>query len=172
MELRKRVKLNKLEHNLGLTAAEGRCSRNTQGTERSNATQEGNAGEFSLLRSGSCSGSDILPLWPWRQCVSMAAGLLLAGLLALTQAWCVNAIHENLLWFSELTVGVMILLYFEPFNYRAPHRQTRARCCILWKEFWGSPSVTLWTKSVSKIIFFTWYSWHIDYQWLVLWVIQ
>ncbi|XP_069565967.1 protein C-mannosyl-transferase DPY19L3 isoform X4 [Brachyistius frenatus] len=33
----------------------------------------------------------------------MAAGLLLAGLLALTQAWCVNAIHENLLWFSQLT---------------------------------------------------------------------
>lgn len=117
MELRKRVKMNKLEHNLGLTPAERKCSRNVmRGTERSNAPQGGNAGESSQLGgSGTCSGSDILPLWPWRQCVSMAAGLLLAGLLALTQAWCVNAIHENLLWFSELTVGVVILLYFEPF---------------------------------------------------------
>ncbi|XP_028435499.1 probable C-mannosyltransferase DPY19L3 isoform X3 [Perca flavescens] len=33
----------------------------------------------------------------------MAAGLLIAVLLALTQAWCVNSIHENLLWFSQLT---------------------------------------------------------------------
>ncbi|XP_074516368.1 protein C-mannosyl-transferase DPY19L3 isoform X2 [Sebastes fasciatus] len=107
MELRKRVKLSKLQHNDGDekdAPAEGRCGGNvTRGTERSNATQEG-TGEISPLGgSGACSGSGILPRWPWRQCVSMAAGLLLAGLLALTQAWCVNAIHENLLWFSQLT---------------------------------------------------------------------
>ncbi|XP_049458580.1 probable C-mannosyltransferase DPY19L3 isoform X2 [Epinephelus fuscoguttatus] len=107
MELRKRVKLSKLQHNSGLSrdaAAEGRCSSNMMWwTERSNATQEG-TGEVCLHGgSGTCSGSDILPRWPWRQCVSMAAGLLLAGLLALSQAWCVNAIHENLLWFSQLT---------------------------------------------------------------------
>lgn len=112
MELRKRVKMSKLEHNLGLsqdTPAEERCSSNIMwGTKGSKATPEGGTGEVSLLGgSGTCSGSGILPLWPWRECVSMAAGLLLAGLLALTQAWCVNAIHENLLWFSQLTVRVI-----------------------------------------------------------------
>jgi len=35
----------------------------------------------------------------------MAAGLALAAVLAVAQAWCVNAIHENLLWFSKLMVG-------------------------------------------------------------------
>lgn len=113
MELRKRVKLNKLEHNLNLSPdapAEGRCSYNLMwGTARCDGTQEGVRGRVSVFGgSGACSGSGILPWWPWRQCVSMAAGLLLAGLLALTQAWCVNAIHENLLWFSQLMVGVLI----------------------------------------------------------------
>ncbi|XP_042262108.1 probable C-mannosyltransferase DPY19L3 isoform X2 [Thunnus albacares] len=108
MELRKRVKLSKLEYDLGLSQdapTEGRCSSNMMwGTATSNATPQGCLGEVSLLGgSGNCSGSGILLWWPWRQCVSMAAGLLLAGLLALTQAWCVNAIHENLLWFSQLT---------------------------------------------------------------------
>lgn len=112
MVLRKRVKLSKLEYDLGLSEdvpAEGRCSSNMMwGTATSNATLEGSSGEVSQLGgSGNCSGSGILPRWPWRQCVSMATGLLLAGLLALTQAWCVNAIHENLLWFSQLTVGVI-----------------------------------------------------------------
>ncbi|XP_029310884.1 probable C-mannosyltransferase DPY19L3 isoform X2 [Cottoperca gobio] len=107
MELRKRVKLSKPQHHLGLSqdapAAEGCSSNMMWRTERSNTTQEGTA-EVSLLGgSGACSGSGILPQWPRRQCVSMATGLLLAGLLALTQAWCVNAIHENLLWFSQLT---------------------------------------------------------------------
>lgn len=112
MELRKRVKLSKLENDLGLSqdgSAERRCSANTMwGTATSNVTPEGDSGEVSVLGgSANCSGSGILLRWPWRQCVSMAAGLLLAGLLALTQAWCVNAIHENLLWFSQLTVGVI-----------------------------------------------------------------
>ncbi|XP_039982062.1 probable C-mannosyltransferase DPY19L3 isoform X4 [Xiphias gladius] len=107
MELRKRVKLNELEHNLSLSQdapSEGRCSSNSvRGTGRSNVTHEGGRGEAALFGgSGTCSGSSILPRGPWRQCVSMAAGLLLAGLLALTQAWCVNTIHENLLWFSQL----------------------------------------------------------------------
>ncbi|XP_031146550.1 probable C-mannosyltransferase DPY19L3 isoform X1 [Sander lucioperca] len=107
MERRKRVRLSKLQHNLGLSPdapADGRRSSNMMsGTERSNATHQ-DTGELSLLRgSGACSGSGVLPRWPWRQRVSMAAGLLIAGLLALTQAWCVNSIHENLLWFSQLT---------------------------------------------------------------------
>lgn len=90
MELRKRLKI---ETNLGL-------SQDKSGDLRSAATQQEGRG------SGTCSGSDILPSWwSWRRCVSTVAGLLLAGLLALTQAWCVNAIHENLLWFSQLMVG-------------------------------------------------------------------
>ncbi|XP_059207667.1 probable C-mannosyltransferase DPY19L3 isoform X2 [Centropristis striata] len=107
MELRKRVKLSKLKHHFGLSQdapAKGRCSSNMMwGAERANASHEGKREVCLLGGSGACSGSCILPQWPWRQCVSMAAGLLLAGLLALTQAWCVNAIHENLLWFSQLT---------------------------------------------------------------------
>ncbi|XP_063737779.1 probable C-mannosyltransferase DPY19L3 isoform X4 [Eleginops maclovinus] len=103
MELRKRVKLRKLQHTLGLSqdaSAAGRCRSNIWGAERSHASQRGTGGVSLLGGSGACSGSEILP---WRQCVSMAVGLLLAGLLALAQAWCVNAIHENLLWFSQLT---------------------------------------------------------------------
>jgi hypothetical protein len=38
----------------------------------------------------------------------MAAGLMLAAVLALAQAWCVNSIHENLLWFSKLMVGALL----------------------------------------------------------------
>ncbi|KAM7423592.1 hypothetical protein PAMA_000106 [Pampus argenteus] len=92
MELRKRVKASKPEHDLGLSRdapAEGRCSGYTlRGTATSTAPLEGGSGEVSLLGgSGNCSGSGILSRWPWRQCVSMAAGLLLAGLLALSQAW-------------------------------------------------------------------------------------
>lgn len=98
MELRKRLKLKELETNLGLSQHESIDF--TCGTVASATTQEEGRG------SGTCSGSDILPSWQsWQRCVSMAAGLLLAGLLALTQAWCVNAIHENLLWFSQLMVG-------------------------------------------------------------------
>lgn len=112
MELRKRGNLRELQHSLGLSQdapAGGGCSSNVmRGTERSNATPKRGAADPLLRGSGTRSGSGILPRWPWRQCVSMAAGLLLAGLLALTQAWCVNAIHENLLWFSQLTVGVLI----------------------------------------------------------------
>ncbi|XP_035810031.1 probable C-mannosyltransferase DPY19L3 isoform X2 [Amphiprion ocellaris] len=102
MELRKRVKLSHLEHNLvfaQVAPAEGRC--NSTGTALPHRRGAGR-GVSPLGRSGTCSGSDILPRWPWQHCVSMAAGLLLAGLLALTQAWFVNAIHENLLWFSQL----------------------------------------------------------------------
>ncbi|XP_061669514.1 probable C-mannosyltransferase DPY19L3 isoform X2 [Syngnathoides biaculeatus] len=39
----------------------------------------------------------------WRRAVATATGLATAGLLALTQACCVNALHENLLWFAQLT---------------------------------------------------------------------
>ncbi|XP_035483235.1 probable C-mannosyltransferase DPY19L3 isoform X2 [Scophthalmus maximus] len=108
MELRKRVKLNKLRHKLGLSPdapAEGRGSSNMMlRTARSYATQEEEGGRQASLFGGwrSGSGSSAQSRGSWRRWVSMAAGLLLAGLLALTQAWCVNAIHENLLWFSQL----------------------------------------------------------------------
>lgn len=117
MELRKRVKLSEVEHNLGISQdapAERRCSSFViWRAARCNATHGGIQGEASLLGgSGVCSGSDVLLCCPWRQCVSMASGLLLAVLLGLTQAWCVNAIHENLLWFSQLTVGVLTCIGF------------------------------------------------------------
>lgn len=106
MELRKRVKP---KHGLSQDApSEGRCNHNAL-----SGTQEGGEGGVSLLgRSGSRShsGSGVSPLQPWQQCVFMAAGLLAAVLLALTQAWCVNGLHENLLWFSQLTVGVITCL--------------------------------------------------------------
>ncbi|XP_028257994.1 probable C-mannosyltransferase DPY19L3 isoform X1 [Parambassis ranga] len=103
MELRKRVKLSQVEHALGFAQDDGRSNSNMMlGTARS--TQEDIRGVVSLLgRSGTCSGSGILPWRPWQQGVSVATGLLLAGLLGLTHAWCVNSIHENLLWFSQLT---------------------------------------------------------------------
>lgn len=111
MELRKRGKMSRLEQNSSLSQeeqAEETCSSIVQGTEGAKATSKGGSAEVSVSGgSGTCSVSGILPLWPWRQRVSMAAGLLLAVLLALTQAWCVNAIHENLLWFSQLTVRVI-----------------------------------------------------------------
>ncbi|KAM4593950.1 protein C-mannosyl-transferase DPY19L3 isoform 2-T2 [Odontesthes bonariensis] len=108
MQFRKRVKLNQLQLNSGLSqdgSAVGRFNSNMMlGPERSARLQEGVRGRVSQLGlSGTFSCSDILPRWPWQQCVSMAAGLILGGLLAVTQAWCVNAIHENLLWFSQLT---------------------------------------------------------------------
>ncbi|XP_013764591.1 probable C-mannosyltransferase DPY19L3 isoform X1 [Pundamilia nyererei] len=99
MELRKRVKP---KHGLSQDApSECRCNHNAL-----SGTQEGGEGGVSLLgRSGSRShsGSGVSPLRPWQQCIFMAAGLLAAVLLALTQAWCVNGLHENLLWFSQLT---------------------------------------------------------------------
>ena len=70
-----------------------------------NIDKGGNEEAFTL-GFGNCSGSGFPLLQPWKPSVTMAPGLLLAGLLALTQAWCVNTIHENLLWFSQLTVGV------------------------------------------------------------------
>ncbi|XP_037835984.1 probable C-mannosyltransferase DPY19L3 isoform X2 [Kryptolebias marmoratus] len=108
MGVRKRVRQSHLESNLRFSpdgSADGGCNRDTMmEPTRSDATQEGVGEGVSLLgRSGSFSGSCILLRWPWQQRVSMAAGLFLAALLAMTQAWCVNTIHENLLWFSELT---------------------------------------------------------------------
>lgn len=111
MELRKRVKLSEAEDNLGLSQDVPIVKR----TATSNATLEEVRGEVSLLKgSNICSGSDVLLCCPWQRYISMVSGLFLAGLLALTQAWCVNAIHENLLWFSQLTVGV-ITCFVDPF---------------------------------------------------------
>lgn len=54
--------------------------------------------------SATFSGSGTLVWWPWEPCVTTTTGLLMAVVLAVAQAWCVNAIHENLLWFSQLMV--------------------------------------------------------------------
>lgn len=109
MVLRKRAKLSELSPDAGLsgkTGTEERCSRNLMWCVKSSqGPSEVDTGETSTRRrSNTCSNSEIPPSWPWQHCVSIVAGLLLAGLLALTQAWCVNSLHENLLWFSELTV--------------------------------------------------------------------
>lgn len=109
MVLRKRAKLSELSPDTGLfqnAGTEETCSRNLICfVERSQGASEVDTGETSTRRgSNACSNSEIPPLWLWKPCVSIAAGLLLAGVLALTQAWCVNSLHENLLWFSELTV--------------------------------------------------------------------
>lgn len=107
--LRKRAEMSKLKPNVGLSqnaTPEERFRSNKCGKIRSEATPKNVTREVSLLE-GSQTGSGISPLCSWRQCVSIAIGLLVAALLALTQAWCVNAIHENLLWFSELTVRVI-----------------------------------------------------------------
>ncbi|MEQ2260239.1 hypothetical protein XENORESO_010100, partial [Xenotaenia resolanae] len=101
MEFRRRVKVNQAENSLGISphgSAKGRCNSNKR-TEPARIKQ----GVSLLGRSSSFSGSCILLRWPWQLCVSMAAGLFVAGLLAMTQAWYVNAIHENMLWFSQLT---------------------------------------------------------------------
>ncbi|XP_051918623.1 probable C-mannosyltransferase DPY19L3 isoform X1 [Hippocampus zosterae] len=50
------------------------------------------------------SGSQA-PWWSWQWTVATVTGLATAGLLALTQACCVNTLHENLLWFQQLTVA-------------------------------------------------------------------
>lgn len=89
--------------------AEERRRRNLTWFERrSQATSEVVTREAPALRRSSydCYDPESPPFGPWQRRASTAAGLLLAGLVALTQAWCVNSLHENLLWFSELTVRV------------------------------------------------------------------
>ncbi|XP_008403129.1 probable C-mannosyltransferase DPY19L3 isoform X1 [Poecilia reticulata] len=101
MEVRKRAKVNQAGSSLGILLPGSSLERCNSGKRTEPARiREG----VSLLgQSGSFSGSCLPRQWPWQRCVSMAAGLFLAVLLAVTQAWCVNAIHENLLWFSQLT---------------------------------------------------------------------
>uniref|UniRef100_A0A3B5QLF9 Dpy-19 like C-mannosyltransferase 3 n=1 Tax=Xiphophorus maculatus TaxID=8083 RepID=A0A3B5QLF9_XIPMA len=101
MDVRKRAKVNQAGSSLGILppgSSGERCSSGKR-TEPARLRE----GVFPLGRSGSFSGSYLPRRWPWQRCVSMAAGLFLAVLLAMAQAWCVNAIHENLLWFSQLT---------------------------------------------------------------------
>ncbi|XP_072321631.1 protein C-mannosyl-transferase DPY19L3 [Eucyclogobius newberryi] len=74
-----------------------------EGAARPPNARTGARGDAFPFGFGDRSGPSAPPRGPWRPSVSMAPGLLLAGLLALTQAWSVNAIHENLLWFSQLT---------------------------------------------------------------------
>ncbi|XP_040020077.2 protein C-mannosyl-transferase DPY19L3 isoform X1 [Gasterosteus aculeatus] len=104
MEPRRRVKLSKLQPHAGpppAAADEGRRSGNATRTRAEEASGEAlPIGRPAAARRGPSSA---VRRWPWRRSVSTAVGLSLAGLLALAQAWCVNAIHENLLWFSQLT---------------------------------------------------------------------
>lgn len=106
MVVRKRAKWCELAANVG--PSERGSSSSMWLVKRSQATAEEDTREASALRrSNTRCHSEEPPWWPWQHFVSIAAGLLLAGLLALTQAWCVESLHENLLWFSELTVRVI-----------------------------------------------------------------
>lgn len=106
MVVRKRAKLCEPAANVG--PSERASSGSMCAVKRSQATSEEDTREASALRrSDTCCHSEAPPWWPWQHFVSIAAGLLLAGLLALAQAWCVDSLHENLLWFSELTVRVI-----------------------------------------------------------------
>lgn len=104
MVLRKRAKSCEPPPGVGPSENAGAEERRSTSALWSPATSEVDTGEASSNRRSStrCKSE----LWPWQHLVSIAAGLLLAGLLASTQAWCVNSLHENLLWFSELTVRV------------------------------------------------------------------
>ncbi|XP_037341790.2 probable C-mannosyltransferase DPY19L3 isoform X1 [Pungitius pungitius] len=99
MQPRKRVKPSKLQHHPGPPPDEGRRSGNATRT----CAEEASGEPLLIGRSAARPGPGAVPRWPWRRRVSTAVGLSLAGLLALAQAVCVNAIHENLLWFSQLT---------------------------------------------------------------------
>lgn len=107
MVVRKRAKSCELAPDVG--PSERVSSSSMWLVKRSQATSEEDTREASALRRSNTyhCHSETPPWWPWQHFVSIAAGLLLAGLLALTQAWCVDSLHENLLWFSELTVRVI-----------------------------------------------------------------
>ncbi|XP_054626389.1 probable C-mannosyltransferase DPY19L3 isoform X2 [Dunckerocampus dactyliophorus] len=96
MDLRKRARIRESQ--------QGARSETVFGAAGCDALRQGRADAASLLRgSAVASGSRPTPCWPWRRCVSVATGLSLAGLLAVTHACCVNTLHENLLWFDHLT---------------------------------------------------------------------
>ncbi|XP_054916036.1 probable C-mannosyltransferase DPY19L3 isoform X2 [Poeciliopsis prolifica] len=101
MDVRKRAKVNQAGSCLGILppGSSGERCNSGKRTEPARIRE----GVSPLGRSGSLSGLYLPRRWPWQRRVSMAAGLFLAVLLAVAQAWCVNAIHENLLWFSQLT---------------------------------------------------------------------
>lgn len=141
MVLRKRAKLSELSPDVGLSLKAGteeRCRRNLISfMKRSPGASKVDPGETSTRRrSSTFSHSEIPSSWPWQPCVSIAAGLLLAGLLALTQAWCVNSLHENLLWFSELTVRAIRdwLPVWDPF-FSVKMRNDIFHYSPMWKVF-------------------------------------
>lgn len=91
-----------------MTTAEERSSGNTlsrvecfKATGKKEEEGKGCHGKAPLLE-GPLSTLGLL--LSWQQGLTVASGLLVALLLALTQAYWVNSIHENLLWFSQLTV--------------------------------------------------------------------
>lgn len=101
MELRRRGKRSEFEGEVpsrDAAAAGGRSSGDTlSGAEGFKAA--GGEGEGPLAALGLSISSR-----SWWRGLTVASGLLVALLLARTQACWVNSIHENLLWFSQLTV--------------------------------------------------------------------
>lgn len=105
MKLRRRVKRSEVEGEVFLqdtTTAGGRSSGNTLlGAE---GFKEGHPVKVPLLEGPLFALGLSVSSWPWWQGVTVASGLLVALLLAQAQVCWVNSIHENLLWFSQLTV--------------------------------------------------------------------
>ena len=99
MEIRKRGNWNKLESYWGIS--------------QDNVSPDGLSAEAGVAGEAGGDPRDyfrptglrIPPVWPWRRVALMSVGLVLAVVFGLSHAWCVNSIHENLLWFSHLTVS-------------------------------------------------------------------
>lgn len=116
MKLRRRETRSELGYDRVLlqhtTTAEERSSRNTlwmvewfKATGRKEEGEgKGCPGKVPLLEGPLSDLGLSLSSWAWQRGLTVASGLLVALLLALTQTYWVNSIHENLLWFSQLTV--------------------------------------------------------------------
>lgn len=74
---------------------------------------EGCHGKVPLLVGHLFAPGLSLSYWAWQRGLTVASGLLVALLLALIQAYWVNSIHENLLWFSQLTVSPPCTYFFK-----------------------------------------------------------
>lgn len=111
MKLRRRGKRSELEGEVlsqDATTAGGRSSGNTlsgaEGFKATGGEGEGHPVKVPLLEGPLSPLGLSISSCSWWRGLTVASGLLVALLLAWTQACWVNSIHENLLWFSQLTV--------------------------------------------------------------------
>lgn len=90
------------ERSSGNTLSRVKCFKVTGRKEKEEG--KGCPGKVPLLEGFLSALGSSLSSGDWQRGLTVASGLLVALLLALTQAYWVNSIHENLLWFSHLTV--------------------------------------------------------------------